>query len=320
MPDLNTIAALRVAYNRKTTLSFNRDAVTLPLFDRSYQDDIRAYGETKIPNPNYNATIQRRTAPDIDFDAPATASVEYLAHALEAQAFEGSVVVDYRAAPRLPYNAMDMAREKAAREVKEDIEEAVWTKIRAATLTTIAQGTAGSFFIKPDGDPSGVGSEKLPRLAMNKFITAMIRAKILGQSALDPIGGALGMPWCVLPPEIYSVFTDQLIDAGYQYDRLTEDILSRGAVMTNEAETGVYRRIMLVNTPVLPVATSGTQKWEMYLGFAPAIAYSETEPLIRDFVPTNHPTKPVSQMNLIVDIAVTIKQTALLRKVTIEQK
>ena len=169
---------------------------------------------------------------------------------------------------------------------------------------------------------------KYVRNALSKYTVDMRRQNAIGPAALSPIGGMLGGMWCIIQPELFEIFADELLESGYQLDTLTEGVLTRGSVFKNEAFSGAFRRITIWQTSALPqpadpgtgTATAGNDKWTFYLGVPKAIAFSQVPGPVLLLSPAQNQTGPSWKLNQIVDYAVTILQLPLLRRVTIEDE
>ena len=317
--NLSTAAALTQTFSSESTSDLHRAAVLLRLLNRNYEDELQNNLTAKIPNPNYNVLANPRTAPTDAWQAGNQAQIEYLEHTITDTPIEVASKVDYRALRRTPIDYMTRLREKQLRTINTSLEDTVLTALDAATLTAFDFGTATTAFIAPDGEITGTGVDKYIRSALSKYTVAMRRASAIGPTALTPIGGQLGGMWCVIQPELYEIFADELLEAGYSLDSLTEGLLQRGSVFTSEDFSGTFRRVTIIETPALKLAATA-RKWIFYMGVPKAIAFSQIPGPVLLLPPDQNQSEPGWRLNQIVDYALTIIQPALVRRVTIHQK
>ena len=316
LTNLSTLNALVERENRLMTRTFYRQAIFPRLFLNDAVPDLMTSGKTKIDAPKWVTSARDRTGPTQDWNTGAQIQRKVIPHEIVDDPPERSNVLDYRARDRTPQDYGPIIEDVHRREVEIAHEDAIVAVLDAATLTTITMGSTTNF-INPSGRPVTDAAESLIQEAVDMYITAMIRAEAIGPLSMSPIGGQVGGMWGVLPPELHSVFANNIRDSRYN-EQLSAEVLRDGSVMGTTAYQSNYKRCMLYNSSVPPKATNAL-KWKFYLGM-PAAGYFSPLPMLRRSLDPNYSSAPVHTYNLIGDYAFTITDPTLIRRVEVFQK
>ena len=177
--------------------------------------------------------------------------------------------------------------------------DATATNRNAGKILTASVGTAGSVFVAPSGDTTGTGADGLIRTAANKARLWLQEQHIYGGSVtIDGVNP--GRVTCVAHPRLMDVFMSDLEDDGLQLDQLTLDLLAPNSdgpsIFATEAYQGSYRGMDFLapsNPGLIPAA--GTS-WDMFFQTRQAIRYGESDLLLVQYNPGNHPTAPKHEL------------------------
>lgn len=286
------------AFSRQTTIELYQNAVFAALMDRSYEQDLEGAYEVDIQNPNLAGTITSRSR-GADWKTAQEVTATQVNLKLDQQ-YEGVQKIAYEDVRQSPdIGWLDRMRRHTMLTARNYIDANIATYIAgltydAANKFTVGSGNTNAMTLRSQDDYSKGTGDELPAKMAQRGALHFFRKNVIDgdeQSGMNP-----GDLWVICAPEVLFVLMLDMAERGYNWDRLTEDVLSNNRVLTNEAWRGRLSGIDFIVSNQLAVPTSGND-FKCYMGTRKAIALAIDEPVTSFFTPQTNQEGPNYQLN-----------------------
>ena len=190
--------------------------------------------------------------------------------------------VAWEDALELPWAAVEETRSRQRYAMRWRIDQAIHTTIRALTgVTDTTFGSTTNYIRRTSPfNPATTAAARIPQDILNSFDRQLQRSNANGP------GDSVGNRWCLMPPEIFDVFTDGLLEGGYGWDPLTEDLIRNNSVLVEQGYRGRYKGIDVFAFNGLSVpGSAATTRWGVTCGVQGAYAANVRAPVVQYFTP-----------------------------------
>ena len=277
-------------YSRRSTVDFNRMPVMTQLSD-DRSDEINAAYQVLISNPTYTAPADavRQAAYDRsadDWPTGTEAEATFITMAVD-QVVKDARDLKLLDAIELPLNYLERIRASMAAQLAVDY-EANYVKYLGSLTYTGREADIGDSSNHMDKDNTVTGSiGDLIYDAFWDFNVYLVNANVMGPSAGPMIGGAAGMPYAVMNPELFREFAKWFLDQKYSWDALTADIISQNSLLASGAFRGMIGGIPIFTTPAIPKPTDNGagHTWLIQMGTTMANATARRQPVTQFLTP-----------------------------------
>ena len=307
-PAAGDIGNMLTAFSMQTTVDFNRASILRRLTnDRS--NEVNSAYQVVIQDPTYTTmAIGDRLDPDTgnptsaydrsSRDWPTGTEPSGAQITLEvnrkAQDARNLQYLDATEAP-IPY--MERMRAKLAATITTDMENDYYEFISQSTFYDATGVDNGREFEIPsadltlshDGTVGGTLKFAAFYDALWDFNVHYVNKSVIGPAAGVMIGGSAGMPYAVMPPEVFKEFAKWFLKQRYSWDTLTEQIISQNSILASSAFRGSVAGVPLLVTPAVTApkaSVAGTDYWYVQMGFTQANSVAVRPPLTQFLTPT----------------------------------
>ena len=310
-PAAGDIGNMLTAFSMQTTVDFNRASILRRLANDRSNEVNQAY-QVVIQDPTYTSMAKAdRVDPDTATGAYDRSSRDWptgtepdgaqitMQVNRKAQDARNLQYLDATEAP-IPY--MERMRAKLAATITTDMEDDYYEFISQDSFydESTASGAGDDNGIQwtldnaklnmnDDGVVGGTGDFEEFYNALWDFNVHFVNKNVIGPAAGAMIGGSAGMPYAVMPPEVFKHFAIWFLKQRYSWDTLTEQIISQNSILSSSAFRGMVAGIPLLVTPAVKKPTAsvqGTDYWHIQMGFQQANSVAVRPPLTQFLTPT----------------------------------
>ncbi|MDE0004591.1 MAG: hypothetical protein OXQ29_18025 [Rhodospirillaceae bacterium] len=289
---------LLTAFSRQTTVDLYANSVWAALLNRDYEQDISGAYDVEIQDVTIPATVTTRTRGS-NWKTPTEQSATQIKMAMD-QTYEVVQKMSYediRQSPDIGW--LERMRAKAAINTAAFIDANIAAYVASLTFDAadkLAVGSGNTNVLTLTGPNYYKGTGlRLVTEAARQAARHFYRKNVISGQSLD--GQTAGTLWMLISPELFSVLQLDMLDRGFQWDQLTDQVLDN-RIRTQEGWSGrLFGIDIIVSNSVAVPATSGSNKWVVYVGTRKALTMAIDQPVTSFFEPGGNITGPNYQLN-----------------------
>ncbi len=181
-----------------------------------------------------------------------------------------------------PWNIVEEYRSRAAYEIRNEIDRAIYNLIRGYPNNTTALGDGSARLgINPDGSP--MGNNKGEREASGRLVYEVVRqwSRLLEERDLmSEMSDSPGSAYCILHPRLFDVLTEDLLDRSLSWDALTDNLLRSNTVLASRGYKGRLKNVDIFSYTKAPIPTGSSKNtvWDITCGTMRAVAANVRSP------------------------------------------
>lgn len=285
----DTPADLTEGFSAQVTLDIRGNAVWLQVADRQWEPMAQTNYTVHIPDPTY--IPDAGNAYDRDTGAAGTRNQpsQVFIDLLMDQYRQWNGEIPYLANMELPVNYVDLERRRFATNATLWIDDNLRQYVAGLTYDadhSFDYGDATNNIDHDTGAAANATTMAYPYQALRRFMTAMGR---LG--AITGMGDRPGL-WAIMPPEVFDVLGDYLLEQKYYDLRMPEDRLRGNTLFSVDPYRGrLFDAIDIYTSTAIPkpstdTASDATQQWTIHMGVMGAYAAAVRSPIVKYFPPT----------------------------------
>ena len=304
---------LRTTYPAKVSTEINRRALWPSLCDRSLEpaaqnaykivaQDVTAYG----PAAYAGHTVDSDWAAETRTSA---AQVELEMDKIQ----EYNAAISWYHAKLAPIRYEQLMLQSAMQKLATAIDGSVADVLNDATWAAANTQKYGStsVYISQAGVPTGTGADKLPYTMMRDF-SLKVREDDWVDGAI--VGSPIGNIWIVMPPTIFQLLADYLLDKGYGWDPLTASQLQQASILGGGRFRGRLFGIDIFTSTAIDEPAAAGAEWWCFAGTNAGLLHAQVRPLVVVVDPTVNPVAPELSIHVMAAWGTKIFQQKFLQR------
>ena len=331
-PSINA-ADVNVIHSTMTAITLERAPMLAMLCDRQFEGELSSARSTIINIPDLSATAAASRGRTDAYDDRSELGAQQTVHEIDKH-YESGYKISYIDQIEVPWNAVAQANEAVASALMTTIDDQIntyWAGLTTKTITTPSTDWAAADLPKDDGSGNntnagsiaqfvygttgniipntGVPSSDAAGAFVRDFLAAVsLRFERRNVWSGNYIGGSADpqRAFCVLPPELVKVLSDDLATQNYHWDELTSSLLRGPSILSTIKYHGTLYGIEIMSSNALPIPTgnaSGTP-WKFYAGTPRATALSVRPMFESTWSAQQNQTEPFAEVNRLADFGI----------------
>ena len=289
---------LLTAFSRQTTVDLYQNSIWAALFNRDHEQDISGAYDVEIQDVTIPATVTERTR-GADWKTPTEQSAAQLKLIMDQtyEVVQKARYEDIRQSPDIGW--LERMRAKGAINTALYIDANLAAYVAGLTFDSadklaVGSGTTNVLTLTGPNYYKGTGLRLIAEAA-RQAARHFYRKNVISGQSLD--GQTPGTLWMLISPELFSVLQLDMLDRGFQWDMLTDQVLDN-RIRTQEGWSGrLFGIDIIVSNSVAVPQTGGSNAWVVYVGTRKALTMAIDMPVTSFFTPETNPAGPNYQLN-----------------------